>query len=427
MRIPILFAALGLACGLSAQTYFYINTLGVQPEAPTTADAINLYIEGALSGSGSYIVEASASVQDFQVTVTIIAADQGGLTVLVPHTEVIPLGMLAAGTYTITVTGNAVLDLAPVPDHTFVVSAGGGTGCEGLEVVSVQYHAFTDTIIQVHLTNSGPEIFSYPGLILFTAQGDTVAIEAVNFFGIAEESTHPLLIHADADLTNPSFSGYLEVWTGFYEELACTIPVNVQLCPPQACHTLTPYVQNSGGATLIYTFQYTITNQDGPVATGSLPLTADQQFAMDEVCLPPGQYSIQVESPDPLVGQPQLGVNAPGVVDGPTVAVHPGSQPLAFTFFGPCISPTQSTPARPAQQVQLILLQGLNELVVQRPDGVALGHMLVHDAQGRTIYSSNAPGSSAQLALDRFAPGLYTVRVNAAAEAPIVRKFLVTR
>ena len=47
--------------------------------------------------------------------------------------------------------------------------------------------------------------FSYPGFILFNSFGDTIAVENVNFFGIAEQSVHVLEVQ-DAAVITPDVS-----------------------------------------------------------------------------------------------------------------------------------------------------------------------------------------------------------------------------
>jgi hypothetical protein len=56
--------------------------------------------------------------------------------------------------------------------------------CDLIGITDVRYDAFSDTAILVQVVNNSPEIFSYPGFILFDTEGDTLAREQVNFFGI---------------------------------------------------------------------------------------------------------------------------------------------------------------------------------------------------------------------------------------------------
>jgi hypothetical protein len=68
--------------------------------------------------------------------------------------------------------------------------------------------------------NSSEDIFSYPGFKVFQ-DGMELGVEEVNFFGIGEQSTHFVVMEnpfedgVEVDLT-------FELWTGFYDILACT-------------------------------------------------------------------------------------------------------------------------------------------------------------------------------------------------------------
>ena len=61
-------------------------------------------------------------------------------------------------------------------------------------------------------------IFSYPGFILFNEFGDTIAMENVDFYGIAEQSIHILDIQDNVLITE---NLTLELHTWFYDYLAC--------------------------------------------------------------------------------------------------------------------------------------------------------------------------------------------------------------
>ena len=114
---------------LSAQTYFYINSITTDPINPTDQDNITLEVQGDLSNGGAFIVASSAIVNGTTIEVTIDADSQGGIGVLVPHVEFIPLGNLSPGTYTVQITGMNIQDNAPGAMHQFIVT-GLGTGLE---------------------------------------------------------------------------------------------------------------------------------------------------------------------------------------------------------------------------------------------------------------------------------------------------------
>ncbi len=423
MLRPILTPILLLVhMALAAQTYFYINSITVIPASPTTQDQVVLEVAGDLSSTGAYISDVGLSITGMDVQLSVDAFDPGGATVLVPHTVQIPLGMLAAGLYTVTISGMNILDLAPVPEHEFIVSDA-GMGCSEVEIVSIQYDPFDETMIEVRVTNSGAEIFSYPGFILFDAQGDTVAMEVVDVFGIGTESTHQLIIYNDP--MSPSFTGTLELWTNFYEELACSFSVTAQLCPPAPCATLIPYVMNMGGQQIEATFFYLLADMDGQVASGTIELTTDAQFGADTICVPPGQYTITIGTSEPITGgQPWTGVTSPGNFSGPQQALTSPVEPLGFSFFNSCVDSGQNVPDASVRNDHLFgySAQGFT---IERMDGQALGVFTIYDLRGALLYTGRSQASRTTLHTGLLPAGMYILSLNQLNAVPVTQRFIM--
>lgn len=411
MRLPILLLAslCGLAC--SAQTFFYIGEIAVIPANPTTADNVRIDLMGNLSDTGASITSTDVATQPGQVSITLVATSTGGATVIVPHTHSIDLGQLAEGTYTIAFTQNSfgILDLAPEPQHTFTVS-GGSSPCDDLELVSVQWAAFSDTAVMVHVQNSSSELFSYPSFILFNEQGDTLASEAVDLFGISGDSWHVLRVRPGTTVPGVPFSGRLELWTDFTTDLACSWTSTIELCPPTPCAELRPTVANVSGMLLNGTFNWMIYDETDLIANGEFTLGPNGQTADTALCLPPGAYHVNVSPTDPgFMGILYYFVTAPGGQSTPTMPVT-SSLPvlLPFTFFGPCISGFQGiTELAPTPLCTAPITGGLH---VWNSDGAPLGPLWLFDVQGRLLFSTTS-------ATDRlFVPvaqvGVYVLRAG---------------
>lgn len=393
-----------LSLGAFSQTYFYINSVQVVPAAPTTSDNIEVHVIGALSSTASFIVDTEVSLEDDMVHITINASTSGiGLDILVPHTEVVPIGQLAAGTYTIHFMGTNIMDGAPQPEHIFTVSDSGPSPCDDVQIVSILYAAFSDSIV-VHAINGSSDIFSYPGFILFDANGDTVAVETVDLFGLPEESWHMLRIPDDVEITDPEFSGTLELWTGFYDSLVCSWPVEVALCPPAPCATIIPYVQNLGGALTIGTFTYTITGDSGTVATGEITLDDDTQYASDTLCIPAGGYTIEVSS-GATMGQPWFGVTTPGMMTGAQVPVMDQAT-LEFEFYEECTDITTAVPVRISND-HVSVRQFDGGVIIERKDGAPIGAYSLFATNGSIISEGSSQESSLLIGRSTLAPGIY--------------------
>ena len=107
-------------------------------------------------------------------------------------------------------------------------SAPSNAQCEDVSVLGVHVNPFNMNELILHAFNaSESEIFSYPGWRLYDASGVLIAEEQVDLFGIFEHSIHPLNLFEPLDYSIQSFEGTLELWTGFYDVLACTYDLEV--------------------------------------------------------------------------------------------------------------------------------------------------------------------------------------------------------
>lgn len=415
MKRPILSTAAALLIGLAqGQTYFYIDQIAVAPDPATTADAVELQLIGNLSSTGSYIVSAQASVSASLVSVTLVAASTGGLTVLVPHTEAISLGQLPAGTYSIEIaTGSSgILDSAPAEQHTFTVTEG-GSPCDQLDVLSVHWAPFSDTALVVNVVNNSTTLFDYPNFILLGTMGDTLAKETVSAFGLSGESWHVLRLQDGVSFEEPIVNGTLELWTDFTTDLACSWNLeDVPLCLPPPCASIKLTLGNFGGMLVTGDFAWTLTDASlTPIATGTFTLDLNNQFAEVGQCLSPGQYGLSVAPLGPPLpgGSLVYGVAGPGDITGPSQPLS-WNQPLImpFSFYAPCVQGGTGIPDAPIHPWTVIQQDG--DILVRAPDGRPVGAVEVLDAMGRTVAAASAPSSELRMACS--AQGLLLVRAG---------------
>jgi hypothetical protein len=107
--------------------------------------------------------------------------------------------------------------------------------------------------------NTNIDIISYPGFIMFNSNGDTLAKELVNYFGIGwTYQLHELNIINPIDLP---LNGYLELHSLFYDTLVCTFPYtldttlnlgitianNIKVFPNPSIEDVTIIVNNFNG------------------------------------------------------------------------------------------------------------------------------------------------------------------------------------
>ncbi len=407
MRSLLLLSFLVCTGLATAQTWFHLNTITIEPSAPTAGTNVTVHLHGDLSDSGAEIIVAEAGVAGSQVDITLVANSTGGFAVLVPHTVSLPLGPLAAGTYTIAFTDATahITDWAPTEQHTFVVS-GDEFPCADLDI-SVQWHPFTDTSLVVHVRNNSTEQFDYPNFILFDAAGDTMALEAFGQFMITSDSWHLLPLAPGAQTPPPTVNGTLELWKGLGATRACKWTGPFLLCPPPPCTMVYPSMGNYGGGITIGTFQWSIANEVEVIASGQFTLTDVEQSASDSICLSPGHYVYTVTADDPPTsGVPMSFVSGPGWNTTAMQHVWASSGALPFSLYGPCLEDGQSV----AEQANghLAFAPRSGGIQLWRTDGEALGVIDLFDVRGRLLQRTRSAGTHLFLAVD--VPGVYVVR-----------------
>ncbi len=416
MKRSVLSAVAALLIGLAqGQTYFYIDQIAVAPDPATTADEVELQLIGNLSSTGSYIVSAQASVTASLISITLVAASTGGLTVLVPHTEAISLGQLPAGTYSIEFTSGSsgILDSAPAQQHAFTV-AESGSPCDQLDVLSVHWAPFSDTALVVNVVNNSTTLFDYPNFILLGTTGDTLAKETVSAFGLSGESWHVLRLQDGVSFDEPILNGTLELWTEFTTNLACSWNLeDVPLCLPPPCASITLTLGNFGGMLVTGDFAWTLTDASisAPIATGTFTLDLNNQYTEVAQCLSPGQYGLSVTPLGPPLpgGNLVYGVAGQGGVAGPSQTVSWGPPVIMlFSFYAPCVEGGTGMPDAPLRHWTVIELDG--EILVRNPEGRPVGAVEVLDAMGRTVAAAST--RSSELRLPCNAQGLLLVRAG---------------
>lgn len=176
--------------------------------------------------------------------------------------------------------------------------------CDLVYIDDIRYDAFHDSFLVVQVANQSGDIFSYPGFILYQPNGDTLAVETVNFFGIGGTHAAHLRIRPGASASNEINDGVLELWTGFYDSLACVFSVSESFCPDTGCHEFAFSLGNFGGALTQGDFTYSITAQNGNVLASESFFFNDtiQQFS-DTVCLLNGGYTLGLATDNAMGGQ----------------------------------------------------------------------------------------------------------------------------
>lgn len=287
--------------------------------------------------------------------------------------------------------------------------------CDSLTIQHLRYHPFTDTLMTVRVDNTSSHFFSNPFFQLLSAENDTLAVGVFAFFGISQvPQTHHLALRPGVPLPATPFTGGLVLYSfDWTDQDTCTWAVETELCPPGPCTPLNVYLYSLAGNNGPFTtsFNWTVSALGGTaVASGTLAIDADQQQqAIADLCLPPGQYMLHLEQPEDIgllytVGLCQEGDQFTNI--GPAAHLQPGGAvDLPFDYYLPCFTGTNSVPE--AQAAAPTLMVDGRVLRVRSADGAPLGELRVVDTTGRQVLRMKATSASAALDLLGAPAGVY--------------------
>jgi len=110
-------------------------------------------------------------------------------------------------------------------------------------------------------------LFAYPGFRIYD-QGELIAEEEVDFFGIGGYSIHRLPHTLDLIEAGTEYDFTVELWTGFYDSLHCTYDLPVIPFQDEICTDLDINLLLFGGATS--QFHVTLLNVESEVLVDTL-------------------------------------------------------------------------------------------------------------------------------------------------------------
>ncbi|MBT8196472.1 MAG: T9SS type A sorting domain-containing protein [Bacteroidia bacterium] len=286
------------------------------------------------------------------------------------------------------------------------------TKCDSLYIQNIEYAPFNDSLIAVYVYNESSDIFSYPGFILYDANGDTVAKEIVNYFGIGNEQVHYMTIQPGV-VVQENFNGTIELWSGFYSTLECTYNQQVNLCPDTTCVELFLSLSNFGGALAFSEFTWDIKNTAGIVLySGAMELDTMQQQDFDSLCLPFGNYIVEFNSATQPMGQVFASTYTNLLYNqGPSAQFIVNNTLLDLQFYESC-DPLNSigTPV----SINPITAQVINDvLYVSDLSNTALGKVSLFDSLGKLLLKQETSESRIQFDLSNYpANGVYIIQVQ---------------
>lgn len=294
--------------------------------------------------------------------------------------------------------------------------------CDSLSI-QVHYAAFNDSFIQVSVVNQSSQLFSYPQFTLLNSNGDTVAKEDLNFFGIGQSSIHTLQCYPGMPASS-AFSGTLQLYYATIDSYAvCTWNANFNLCP-DTCQMFYPSLVNLGGAQVLGNAHWEILNANAQIVTsGTFTLDTANQYSTDSACLSPGQYTMNVHNMTLTPGgQKHISITHNAYSTAPDTSFNGSTASLSFTLFEPCITPVSVKQGTVASEGISIYAAGKNIMLHSR-NGQSLGKVVVRAVDGKVFYSESTAATGLQIALPYASPGVYIV--HAAGESVAVKKIFL--
>lgn len=308
------------------------------------------------------------------------------------------------------------------------IAANAQTVCDSVDVISIQYSPFTDTVIIVEVENNSQwEIFDYPGFVLLNDNDDTVAVETVNYFGIGTESIHRLEVRSGVHNPQDIFSGSLKLYSDFYGTFECEWVLNQSLCASTPCETVYIGLQNFGGALVIGDFHWRVDDESGMVAdSGSFTMEVQEQFWLRDLCLPPGNYTYSLTAlTNPSGGGPTLTVQSSIGFASPTLSEpldwfnNPGGV-LEFPFFNFCGQTPNSTGIQ-SKNIEVEVLRNGSNILLNATD--ILKSVSVFGMDGKLAHFCTPNAERIQLPSDLYR-GVYLIRIETERGSKTIKVFI---
>ncbi|NNC95175.1 MAG: hypothetical protein HKN92_06390 [Chitinophagales bacterium] len=286
----------------------------------------------------------------------------------------------------------------------FCVSAQAQTFCDSLFIENVSFDLFDDSTIIVDVSNQSSQIFSYPAFVLLNDQGDTLAKEVVNYFGIGNSQTHILQV-LDTSVSAQILNARLQLWVQFYDTVLCEYNMEVNLCP-DSCFNLYPFIANYGGAININSYFWSILDDDSiTVANGIFELTNQNQFDQDTICLTVGDYTMKIEDYIHTGGQIWTGMNMNSLTGFSYPAVQSGFSKY-FRLFQNCPSGINSIESLPSNSHFEIIVRS-NSLSIFSKEQSKMERITMLDSGGRIVYTSSSHSFKHEIDISKLNSGMY--------------------
>lgn len=287
--------------------------------------------------------------------------------------------------------------------------------CDEVSILQVQYAAVDPGLVEVIVHNQSGELFDYPSFALVDDQGDTLAREVVNFFGIGPTpQAHYLSVLPGATLPTGAFDGTLLLSSAFGDSVSCTFDLSgIDLCPPPPCQQAIIYLTNLDVPETFAAYWWIDGDEGTFLYSGTFLMDGITAMGFDTLCLPPGDYVLNFTPFSPIDTTYVAGITSDwNFTIGTNTYLQGDNSPLdlAFTWYVECAEISNAV-AEPVREDIHAYLSG-DQLLIGDPNGQALGTVMLFGADGRLLLSSSANASRTALSVARFASGIHVLQVQ---------------
>jgi hypothetical protein len=288
--------------------------------------------------------------------------------------------------------------------------------CAQVTVTPPQYDALDPGRLVVIVSNQSSEIFSYPSFVLVNDQGDTLASETVNTFGIGG-GPDPRYMEVTPGVTLPSgaFDATLLLFSGFGDTLFCSWDFpGLTLCPPDSCVQAEIYLTNIGTLTPFTAYWWIENVSTGTwAASGYFDMDSISATHSDTLCLPPGDYVLGFSPFSPIDATYISGITWNSMYTyGTNSQSQQDSTPLdlAFAWYEACVDGSNGMDE--AENVGPSVFLDRNGVRITDPLGRPLGDISLWSSDGRLIQRRSTNADSITLAVNGLPAGILLVRVQ---------------
>ena len=283
--------------------------------------------------------------------------------------------------------------------------------CDSLDI-NVKYYPFYDSMIQVDVINHGQTFFGYPVFKIYDQTQDSVAVETLNLFGIAQASSHILDVNPN-NVPTPSFNGNLVLFYIDSVQQTCAYQMNFQLCL-DTCKKVYPYLGNFGSAMVEGTANWNIKNSSQQiVASGTFTLDSLSQNVTDSACLLKGDYTLHVSQGTlSQGGQCQLGIYTSIMAEYPQAPFNDTAIDLPFNMYEACPNIGTNVNEVLTNTTPLNIYSHNTTVYINSYAGKTIGNVTIHSIDGKHAFVASIPTASYNIDLSSQPAGIYIVRVT---------------